>query len=81
VISSERLPLVVLDVVDQVLEVPRITRHPVEVVSDHPVNQPRGHVLEQTPELRPEGALDQRLDALDDFVAGVDVNARVAVGQ
>src|SRR5690606_28834993 len=30
---------------------------------------------------RAEGALDQGLDALDDFVAGVDVDTRVAVGE
>jgi hypothetical protein len=30
---------------------------------------------------RAQGAFDQRLDAFDNFIAGVNVNARIAVGE
>ena len=41
----------------------------------------RAEAAQAAHHFRPEGALDQRLDALDEFIAGVDINTRVAVGE
>ncbi len=40
----------------------------------------RAEAAQATHHLRPEAALDQRLDAFDQGIAGVDVDTRVAVG-